>query len=157
MRHIRLHSCNYHPVSLTCVPCKMLEVIVCSNIMAHLDEHKHLSDRQHAFRKNRSCKSHLTTVINDWAKSLDAGGQVDTCVHSYWISRRPFDTPPYELLKCKLHGYGISGKTSVQIYSFLCNRQQRGVVNCAKSQWVLFVGCAAGHCSLSTVLFIVYK
>ena len=38
---------NYRPVSLTCVPCKMLEHIVCTNIMAHLDEHKLLSDRQH--------------------------------------------------------------------------------------------------------------
>ena len=44
-------ACNYRPVSLTCVPCKLLEHIVCSNIMAHLDEHKLLSDRQHAFRK----------------------------------------------------------------------------------------------------------
>ena len=38
-------ACNYHPVSLTCVPCKLLEHIVCSNIMAHLDEYKLLSDR----------------------------------------------------------------------------------------------------------------
>ena len=48
---------NYRPVSLTCVPCKMMEHIVCTNIMAHLDEHKLLSDRQHAFRKNCSCES----------------------------------------------------------------------------------------------------
>ena len=48
---------NYRPVSLTSVPCKMLEHIVCTNIMAHLDEHKLLSNRQHAFRKNRSCDS----------------------------------------------------------------------------------------------------
>ena len=38
-------ACNYRPVSLTCVPCKLLEHIVCSNIMAHLDEHKLLSDK----------------------------------------------------------------------------------------------------------------
>ena len=31
---------NYRPVSLTCVPCKLLEHIVCSNIKAHLDEHQ---------------------------------------------------------------------------------------------------------------------
>ena len=31
-------ACNYRPVSLTRVPCKLLEHIVCSNIMAHLDE-----------------------------------------------------------------------------------------------------------------------
>ena len=58
-------ACNYRPVSLTCVPCKSLEHIVCSNIMAHLDEYKLLSDRQHAFRKRHSCETQLTTVIND--------------------------------------------------------------------------------------------
>ena len=73
-------ACNFHPVSLTCVPCKLLEHIVCSNIMAHLDEHKLLSDRQDAFRKKHSCETQLITVINDWAKTLDNGGQVDTFI-----------------------------------------------------------------------------
>ena len=59
---------NYRPVSLTCIPCKLLEHIVCSNIMAPLDEHELLSDRQHAFRKWHSCENQLTTVINYWAK-----------------------------------------------------------------------------------------
>ena len=45
-------ACNYRPVSLTYVPCKLLELKVCSNTLAHLDEHKLLSDRQHAFRKS---------------------------------------------------------------------------------------------------------
>ena len=52
-------ACNYRPVSLTCVPCKLLEHIVCSNIMAHLDEHKLLSDKQHAFKKWHSCETQL--------------------------------------------------------------------------------------------------
>ena len=64
-------ACNYRPVSLTCVPCKLLEHIVCSNIMAHLDEYNLLSDRQYAFRKGHSCETQLTKVINDWAKLLD--------------------------------------------------------------------------------------
>ena len=102
---------NYRPVSLTCVPCKMLEHIVCINIMAHLDEHKLLSDRQHAFRKNRSCETQLITVINDSAKSLDAGGRVDTFILDF---EKAFDTPAHKLLTCILHGYGISGKTSVE-------------------------------------------
>ena len=33
-------ACNYRPVSLTYVPRKLLEHIVCSNIKAHLDEYK---------------------------------------------------------------------------------------------------------------------
>ena len=56
---------------MTFVPCKLLERIVCLNIMAHLDEYKRLSDRQHAFRKTHSCETQLTMVINDWAKILD--------------------------------------------------------------------------------------
>ena len=78
--YIHINSFNYRPVSLTCVPSKLLEHIVCSNIMAHLDEHKLLSDRQHAFRKRHSCETQLITVINDLAKILDNGGQVDTFI-----------------------------------------------------------------------------
>ena len=73
------------------MPCKLLEFIVCSNIMAHLDEHKLLSVRQHAFRKGHSCKTQLTTVINDWAKILDNRGQVDTFILDF---EKAFDTPP---------------------------------------------------------------
>ena len=99
---------NYRPVSLTCIPCKLLEHIVCSNIMAHLDEHELLSDRQHAFRKWHSCETQLTTVINDWAKILDKKGQVDTFILEF---EKAFDTPPHELLKSKLFSYGIRGTT----------------------------------------------
>ena len=126
-------ACNYRPVSLTCEPCKILEHIVCSNIMAHLDEYKLLSDRQRAFRKRHSCETQLTTVINDWAKILDNGGQVDTFILDF---EKAFDTPPHELLKSKLFGCGIGGKTLKWIDSFLCYRQQRVVVNGAKSDWV---------------------
>ena len=90
---------KYHPVSFTCMPCKLLEHIVCSNIMAHLDEYQLLSDRQHAFRKRHSCVTQLTTVINVWVKLLDKEGQVDTFILDF---KRTFDTPPHELLKSKL-------------------------------------------------------
>ena len=82
----------------------MLEYIVCSNIMAHLDEHQLLSDRQHAFKKRHSCETQLTMVINDWVKILDIGGQVDTFILDF---EKAFDTPPHELLKSKLFCYGI--------------------------------------------------
>ena len=52
----RAFACNYRPVSLTCVPRKLLEHIVCSNIMAHLDEHIFLSDRQHDSERGTAVK-----------------------------------------------------------------------------------------------------
>ena len=92
-------ACNYCPVSLTYVPCKLLEYIVCSNIMDHLDEYKLLPNRRHAFRKRHSCETQLTTVINDGAKILDSGGQVDTFILDF---EKASDTPPHELLKVPL-------------------------------------------------------
>ena len=75
-------ACNYRPVSLTCAPCKLLEHIVCSNIIAHLDEHRLLLDKQHAFRKWHSCETQLTTVIDK--------GQVDIFILDF---EKAFDTP----------------------------------------------------------------
>ena len=64
--------------------------------MAHLDEYKLLSDRQHVFRKRHCCETQLTTVINDWAKLLDNEGQVDIFILDF---EKAFDIPPHELLR----------------------------------------------------------
>ena len=77
--------------------------------MDHLEKHSLLLDKQHAFRKKHSCETQLVTVINDWAKILDKDGQVDTFILDF---EKAFDTPPHELLKCKLFGYGIKGQNS---------------------------------------------
>ena len=65
-------ACNYRPVSLTCVPCKLFEHIVCSNSMAHLDEHKLLSDRQHAFRKKHVSKLYGYGIGGKTLKWIDS-------------------------------------------------------------------------------------
>ena len=67
-----------------------------------------LSDRQHAFRKGHICETQLTTLINDWTKILDNGGQVDAFILDF---EKAFDTPLHEFLKSKLFGCGIGGKT----------------------------------------------
>ena len=87
-------ACNYRPVSLTCVYCKLLEHIVCSNIMAHLDEYN-LSDRQHAFRKGHSCETQLTSVMI----GLSSWTIEDRLTHSYWISKKRLIHPLMNYLK----------------------------------------------------------
>ena len=64
--------------------------------MAHLDEHRLLSDKQHAFRKWHSCETQLTTVIDDWAKILDNQGQVDTFILDF---EKAFEPPLTNFLK----------------------------------------------------------
>ena len=85
-------ACNYRPVSLTCVPCKLLEHIVCSNIRDHLHGYKLLSDGQRAFRKRHSCETQLTMVIKSWTIE-------DRLTHSYWILKGHLIHPLMNSLK----------------------------------------------------------
>ena len=65
--------------------------ITCSNTRTHLDGHKLLSDRQHTFRKKKNYETQFITIINDWVKILDKGGQVDTFILDF---EKAFDPPP---------------------------------------------------------------
>ena len=48
---------NCRPISLTCVFAKLLEYIICKQIMSHFSENKILTPVQHGFRLKHSCKS----------------------------------------------------------------------------------------------------
>ena len=56
---------NYRPVSLTVVISKMLEHIIVSQIMDHLDSQNILHENQHGFRAKRSCESQLLMTTDD--------------------------------------------------------------------------------------------
>ena len=53
----RHQASNYRPVSLTSVSCKILEHVIHSQIMDHFDRWNILTDKQHGFRRRRSCES----------------------------------------------------------------------------------------------------
>jgi hypothetical protein len=71
---------NYRPVSLTCICCKILEHIVVSNILKHLDEQNILVDCQHGFRSKQSCETQLLTLAHELADNLHNGIQTDLVI-----------------------------------------------------------------------------
>ena len=64
---------NYRPISLTCSLCKVLEHILASNIIRHLDGQGILCYLQHGFREKRSCETQLIMLIEDLARSASLG------------------------------------------------------------------------------------
>ena len=86
---------NYRPISLTSITCKVLEHIIHSSVMKHLDRHHILSDAQHGFRKKRSCETQLLVTVHNIAKNLALGDQVDVILLDF---SKAFDEVPHQRL-----------------------------------------------------------
>ena len=59
---------NYRLISLTSIPCKVMEHIVVSNMMNHLERNQILTPFQHGFRARHSCVSQLTQLTDEMTK-----------------------------------------------------------------------------------------
>ena len=118
---------NYHPVSLTCIPCKILEHIICSHLRRHLDVHSALSPQNHGFRKRHSCDTQLIITIQDLLTQEDlARSQVDVDVLDF---AKVFDKVPHGPLLSKLRIYGIDEEVAQWIGAFLNDRTQAVIVD----------------------------
>lgn len=131
----RYNPANYRPVSLTCILCKLLEHIVVSNIMKHLEKNNILSERQHGFRNKRSCETQLIGLVEDLTSALDKGIQTDMIVLDF---SKAFDKVSHPRLLHKLEHYGISGRSHAWISAFLADRTQAVVLDNCKSNNVDF-------------------
>ena len=64
---------NYRPVSLTSVPCKIMESIIKQSLVKHLEANKLLCEEQHGFQRGRSCLTNLLETLESWTQALDDG------------------------------------------------------------------------------------
>ena len=148
---------NYRPISLTAVCCKVMEHILHSQVMQHLDLHNILSDQQHGFRKKkkkkRSCESQLILTIQDLASSLDDGEQIDAVQLDF---NKAFDKVPHQRLLLKLQHYGLRGQLLSWIESFLTGRSQKVLVEGKSSSSVPVVSGVAQGSVLGPMLLLLY-
>lgn len=68
---------NYRPISLTSVCCKLLEHIIYTHVMSHLNDNNLLLEQQHGFRYKKSCQTQLFELVSDLHDSLHALHYVD--------------------------------------------------------------------------------
>ena len=67
---------NYRPISLLAILSKVLEKYICTLVMEELDLSSHSVFHQWGFRSGHSTSSALTTIIDDWLKSMELGKPV---------------------------------------------------------------------------------
>ena len=144
---------NYRPVSLTSICSKILEHIIHSQIMRHLNNHAVLTENQHGFRRNHSCESQLILTVQDLARSLDKKMQIDMAIMDF---SKAFDVVPHKRLISKLRTYGIHNSALTWISNFLCCRLQRVVVSGEKSGWSKVISGVPQGTVLGPLLFFLY-
>ena len=119
-------SRNCRKLSTNLATCKLLEHIIHSNIIKHLEANTILSDKQHGFRKRRGCETQLVMVVNDYVKNLNNSQQVDTILLDF---SKAFDKVNHRKLVIKMDHYGIGGKLLGWMNAFLSERTQQAIIN----------------------------
>ena len=126
-------AANYRPISLTCILCKVLEHMIASHVVKHLNAHDLLYDLQHGFREKRSCETQHTMLVEDLATNVSKGKQTDLILLDFL---KAFDKVNHFKLLWKLHQYEIRGNALAWVRAFLGNRSQTVVIDGEESESV---------------------
>ena len=144
---------NYRPVSLTSVCCKVMEHIITSHIMTHLEKQNILCPEQHGFRQKRSCETQLLDLTTEIMDNLKKGTMTDILVMDF---AKAFDKVNHSLLTHKLYQYGVQGQVLHWITDFLHDRRQAVVIDGVRSDFVSVQSGVPQGSVLGPCLFLVY-
>lgn len=126
----KVKSENYRPISLLCLPGKVLESVFSSRIDSHISHHQLLSKHQWGFRKGRSPELMLLRLTEKLSHHLSEGKYVGMIFIDF---SKAFDSVCHTTLLKKLQAIGISGDSFEWCSSYLKDRQQFTIVNGSKS------------------------
>ena len=144
---------NYRPISLTSIVCKIMEHIIHSHVMKHLERLDILVDRQHGFRAKRSTVTQLLETAHDFTSNLEEGLATHLAILDF---SKAFDKVPHERLLSKLHTYGIRNSLLAWMRNFLTQRTQQVVCEGERSTPKKVLSGVPQGTVLGPLLFLLY-
>ena len=122
---------NYRPISILSTLSKPLEKYLKTKLLLHFDKNELFHPNQSGFRKNHSCHTALTNLVEKWHENIN-NDQLTGVV--FLDFTKAFDVIDHTLLSKKLTLYGLASKSVDLISSFLSNRKQAVKLNSVTSE-----------------------
>ena len=145
---------NYRPISLTSHLIKIFERIVRCRMVDYLEYNNLITNKQHGFRKGRSCLTQLLKHFDNLISNLQNGDDSDVIYLDY---SKAFDKVDHEILLCKLQSIGIEGNLFQWIKDFLSNnRFQKVTVDGFHSKMEKVISGVPQGSVLGPILFLIY-
>ena len=113
---------SYRPVSLTSCVGKLVERLINTRLMWHLEEKKRITPEQAAFRQDRSTEDQITYIT----QAIEDAFQDKKLTLAVWIDlEKAFDKVWKEGLKLKLHQCGVAWRMYKWIGQYMHNRRAK--------------------------------